>query len=145
MAGEQTEEAFKAAAYKMMTDSVVITSYCGSRVNQAKLPIKVQRGPQYPQITFDMDDIGAPLTLPSEEYEFIVHVWVDTNSDAPRTASDRIKREVRSLFHGKYRVINQQGFESKCRVCQLLSGPNIPDPEGVLHTPMTFHVVLGTT
>jgi len=144
MAGEETEEAFKAAVYKMLTDTTDITDYCGSRINQAKLPIKVLRGSRYPQVTFDMDDTGAPLTLPSEEYEFIVHVWVDTNSDSPRTASDRIKKAVRRLFHAQERVINQQGFGCKCRVCQLLSGPNLTDPDGVLHTPMTFRVVLGT-
>lgn len=139
------EEAFKAAVYKMLTTSSEIETYCDDRIQQSMLPIKIERGPQYPQVTFDTMDAGAPLTLPSEGYDFIVHVWVDTNSDTPRTKSDRIKKEVRRLFHAKERVINQQGFDCKCRVCQLLSGPTIPDPEGVLHTAMTFRVVLGTT
>ena len=145
MAGEVTEEAMKGAVYTMLTADADVTSYCGARIRQSMLPIKVSRGLQYPQVTFDMTDTGAPLTLPSEGYELIIHVWVDTNSDSPRTKSDRIKREIRSLFHGKEATINQQGFDCKCRVCQLLSGPTFPDPDGVLHTAMTFRVVLGTT
>ena len=139
------EEAFKSAVYKMLTTSSEVTAYCGNRVSQAKLPIKVERGPSYPQVTFDTMDAGAPLTLPSQNHDLVVHVWVDTNSDTPRTKSDAIKKEIRRLFHAQEAAINQQGFNCKCRVCQLLSGPTIPDPDGVLHTAMTFRVVLGTT
>ena len=141
----ETEEAFKGAVYAMLTADADVTSYCGARIQQAKLPIKVERGSQYPQVTFDTIDTGAPLTLPSENYELVVHVWVDTNADTPRTKSDRIKKAIRRLFHAQEAVINQQGFDCKCRVCQLLSGPTFPDPDGVLHTAMTFRVVLGTT
>ena len=145
MATLQTEEAFKAAIRTMMLADGTITGYCGSRVQQSHLPIVKVRGRDYPQITFMTSDTGAPLTLPQEDYELVIHVWVDTHADTPRTVSDRLKKAVRQLFHGKESTINQQGYDAKCRVCQLLTGPTIPDPEGVLHTSMTFRVVLGTT
>ena len=150
MSGERLTTALKGAARAVLAGDATVSGKCGSRIVDAFLPVVRKKGTSYPQITFSVTWANAGHRLPSAGLILKVDIWVDTNRGYPKTEMDALELAVFDLFHGKVGEsgvtnLNAQAFTVRCRACLLLSSITLPEPEGnLLHTSMTFSVLLGT-
>lgn len=153
MAGERLKTALKASAMSLLLADATIEGYCGTRVEDSALPVVKNKGRpagSYPQITFQVDGQGVAHGLPAGSYELRVNLWVETHRALPKTTIDTMELAVQDLLHGPVGAsgvanLNAQGFDTKCRLCRLDSAFELPEPDqNLLHTSMTFMVILGT-
>jgi len=151
MSNERMKIALKGALKALFTSSAIITGKCSTRIHDSALPVVRVKDRDYPQLTFQVTWTNAAHRLPSAGFDVKIHLWVPTNRGYPKTTMDTLEQEVFDLLHGEVGEagvtnLNAQAFTVRCRRCNLVSSIEIPEPEAnLLHTSMTFTVVLGTT
>ena len=150
MRDERMKAALKGAVRSVLTGHATIASHCGTRIFDDFLPVVRKKGADYPQITFSVTWGNAAHRLPSSGLVLKIDIWLETNKPAPKTTMDALELAVFDLLHGEVGEagvtnLNATAFTVRCRVCNLLSSVTLPEPEAnLLHTSMTFSVILGT-
>jgi len=146
MAEELREErAMKASIRAMLIADTTISTEC-KRVMQEMLPIIVNRKGDLPQVTYDMEYTGKLPRQPATEWDLRVGVWVAREQNLAKQMRDRICRAIRALLNVEdlTDVINAQGYDTKCRLCEQVSAINLREDDTRLHhTSMVYRVVLG--
>lgn len=153
MSGERLKTALKGATKALLALDPTITGHCGTRIHDAAIPVVQKKGSVgagYPQITFQVHWANAGHRLPAASFDLRINIWVSTHRGAPKTTIDTLELAVFDLLHGEVGEtgatnLNAQAFTVRCRSCLLATSISIPEPESnLLHTSMTFSVILGT-
>lgn len=153
MSGERLKTALKGAVRALLASDSTIAGYCSTRIEDSALPVvrkKGTAGTGYPQITFQVNWANAGHRLPAASFDLRINIWVSTHRSAPKTTIDVLELAVFDLLHGEVGEagatnLNAQAFTVRCRSCLLATAIDLPEPESnLLHTSMTFSVILGT-